>query len=175
MNPAEWAIPGLMPPEAPNWMMQNYTPEDGSLKMCVWCGKDSDTVTYALSAGAHRRLLKDPNYEFWYSQYLEEKKALWAVFLSKEEALPDDAYVPYVKRCRWKKPRPVTERCDIEDADKRYWILTLPKGTLLPGVNELQISVNGTIHHYVLNTPAYIEHFPYDSMNHFKKDDDASL
>lgn len=172
MNNAIFAIPGLMPPKAPNWRSKIVTPEDGSLCMCVHCGRTGDEVNYAIFIGGWRYgVIKDPSYNYGcdcsgvgFREYMTRKK--YPQFMTISETLPPNAIVPMKVIRDW--PIPITERPDIPDADKLYWIINLPMRTLPVGDSEVQAVVNGKVHTWYIQRPVFEIHNWNDATNRFK-------
>lgn len=157
MNDAIFAIPGLMPPMAPKYRSQLKSPEDGSLALCVHCGVTGDEVFYAIHVGGYLEgIIKDPSYDYGprLNDYISAQR--YPQLMTVSDTLPPDAIVPKhpVHGC----PIPITERPDLEDEDKLYWIINLPPRTLPVGVNEIQVTINGRLRKYVVSRPAFKIH-----------------
>lgn len=157
MNNALFAIPGLMVPAAPNFHSQLTAPEDGSLCICVHCGRSGENVNYAVRIpGTRGGVIKDPSYNYGpmslvKESYVRERTDKMPQFLTISEILPPDALVPrcVVNGC----PIRITERPGL--CNPLYWILRLPVGTLPPGDTTVEVVVNGRHHAYVVQRPAF--------------------
>lgn len=160
---ARYAVPGLMPPNDTNNQMHIELHEDGSALLCVYCGVEGDVVNYTVDLGGprcRRGLLKDPSYEFGPEpghKALERDSKHWEQFMRMEEELPEGCMVlKRVVHGDWTIP--VTERDCIDDADKRYWILELPKEAVPYGQSILELCINGRRIDYVLTRPRFSIH-----------------
>lgn len=118
-NYAIFAIPGLMPPKAAHWRRRLIAPEDGSLRMLVYCGGKEDEVHYTITIPGHRRgIIKDPTYKFenhdledWGTVVpCEKQKEKWPNFMHCEGELPEGLLIPkiLIHGC----PIPLTELCE---------------------------------------------------------------
>lgn len=157
MNKAVYALPGFMPPFALNWMREIKTNEDGSIKLCVYCGSEEDKVYYSLGIpGWCWGFIKDPQYfiDNEYPEEVLEEVRTYSQYLTKVHDLPDDACV--IKIDKHGCPVPITERKDIQD--KYYWILELPKHILPEGDTTLEISAAGRVFKQVLTRPSFEIH-----------------
>ena len=172
MNYVQFAIPGLMPPTAPKYHMSIDVPEDGSLKLCIHCGKYTDDVHFVLDLwGYNGGLIKDPSYNYGpletSKKFLRYKK-LWAQFMYTSDVLPEGFQVLNKLVCG-DVPVPITETPYLEDSEKSYWLLELPAFTLPPGQTELQIIVNNKLERKILNRRASYAMVPNDIMRRFVK------
>lgn len=104
-NYAIFAIPGLMPPKAAHWRRNLIAPEDGSLRMLVYCGIAADTVNYTITIPGWRRgIIKDPTYKFenhdledWGEVVPCPKQVeKWPNFLQTATELPKNILIPRV-------------------------------------------------------------------------------
>lgn len=157
MNDVVYAIPGLMPPPANNWCRHITASEDGSIKLCVHCGAESDKVYYALDLpGWDFGFIKDPQYfiDKGYPEYMLQKVSEYRNYLTKEHELPTGVVIPKITINGW--PIPITERKDIED--KYYWILNLPKFVLPPGDTIVSVSTDARVRRYVVTRPDFSIH-----------------
>lgn len=170
MNNAIYAIPGLMPPTAPNFRSKLVAPENGTLCICVHCGEDGDDVHYAVAtSGGKRGVIKDPSYNYGPAPTIVQARILayqdkMPQFLTISEVLPPHAIVPKlkVKGC----PIPLTERPDLERP--LYWVLTLPPNALPPGDTVIEVIVNGRLRRYVVQRPRFAIHSCRDITPRFK-------
>lgn len=156
IGPAIFALPGLMPPTSPVAECRITAAEDGSLCLCVWRGKMSDVVTYALRLhGFAGGVLKDPSYAFdnsSYGKYLRSASRRWLQFMTITNYLPGAAQV--VRRVIGRRAVPVTE----SETGNTYWILTIPRGVLAVGDNTLEVCVNGAVMRYFIARPHFEMH-----------------
>lgn len=157
MQDAVYALPGFMPPSAPNWKTQLFTQENGSIKLCVHCGVEGDKVYYSLDIpGWNFGFIKDPKYfeDNDYPEKFLDKIKSYSQYLSETDTLDGDTVIPKVVINDW--PIPITERKDIEN--KKYWILDLPAYTLPVGDTEIQVIINGRKRTYVVHRPEFSIH-----------------
>lgn len=156
MSRAIYAIPGLMPPSCPYYDTRVTLPESGKVKLCVYCGKEDDTVHYCLQPHGFRGgFIKDPSYPFpdtpW-GKEMAKGKERWPQYMHIDSELPGDAQVlKVIKHDKWAVP--VTERKDVDE--KVYWILEVPADILPPGDTILELSVNGNVRQYTLQRPEF--------------------
>lgn len=156
MSTAVYAIPGLMPPTSPNYDLKVTLPENGYVKICVYCGATTDVVRYSLQAHGFRGgFIKDPSYSYpdtpegreWTAQ-----KGKWPQFMTTSTTEPTGVTVlKVVKDGKWAVP--VTERTDL--TTKKYWVLEIPAGILPEGDTVLELSINGSVRKYTLQRPAF--------------------
>lgn len=165
MNNALFAIPGLMPPKAPKFKTVYKSPEDGSLKMLIHCGADTDVVFYSIHIPGWREgIIKDPGY---FVGHPDKKYKEYPEFMFISKTLPKNTLIPKKVIRDW--PIPITEVGCIADEDKQYWILILPKRTLPPGATEIQVNVNGSVSNYVVSRPYFDIHSLNDITTRYKK------
>ena len=165
IGPAIFAIPGLMPPTSPVAECRIEAAEDGSICLCVWRGRMSDVVTYALRLhGFAGGVLKDPSYAFdnsSYGKYLRAASRRWLQFMTITNYLPGAAQV--VRRVVGKRAIPVTESGE----GSTYWILSIPRGVLSVGDNTLEVCVNGKVMRYFISRPSFEMHACDDAASLF--------
>lgn len=166
---ARYAVPGLMPPNDTNNQMRIVLPEDGSIYMCVHCGRSTDKVTYAIEVWGpkgRRGVVKDPSYNFGLSELsprFSMYESRWPQFMVMSTFLPDDCQVlDKVVRGDWTVP--VTERPCLEEGEKVYWVLDVPRGIIPYGQSVLELCINGRVVRRVLNRPTYAIHNHSDGM-----------
>lgn len=172
MNDAIYAIPGLMPPTAPNWRSKLKAPEDGSLLMLLHAGDIADEVSYAVHVrGACPGVIKDPDYKYagkvdstcrqLPAQALTEAKDVdgWPDFMTVTSTLPDNIIIPRRVCCNC--PIPISQLPELQDIDTVwYWVLALPERALPVGDTKIEVSVNGRVHAYIVQRPAFDIHRP---------------
>lgn len=170
MNNAVFAIPGLMPPTAPHWTLQLKSPEDGSLCMLLHAGKSTDKVSYAIALrGKHPGVIKDPGYEFTgntdFTTVQLPHQAMsapvdtsrWPDFLRVTDTLPEAVLIP--RRACNGCLIPLHEWPFLKDLDTVwYWILELPVRALPVGDSVVEVCVNGRVHKYTVQRPAFAIH-----------------
>lgn len=156
MNNAVYALPGFMPPSAPNWKRNIVTNEDGSIKLCVYCGLEGAKVYYCLDIPGWRfGFIKDPKYfeDNDYPEHVLDRVREYSQYLSSTDTLEADVVVP--KRIINDWPIPITEN---HIQDKRYWILTIPSYILPVGDTKVQVDANGIVASYVIQRPQFDIH-----------------
>lgn len=170
MNDAQFAIPGLMPPKAPNWMSELNAPEDGSLCMLIHAGVVSDEVNYAVHVfGEHPGVIKDPSYEFagqgdntvvqlpHQAITKDMNTDTWPSFVTMDTTLPTEALIPRQTYCGC--PIPINELPWLRDLESIwYWVLRLPVRALPVGDSKIEVCVNGKVRSYVVHRPAFAIH-----------------
>ena len=180
MNDAVFAIPGLMPPKAVNWLSELKAPEDGSLLFLAHAGAATDKVTYTICLpGPRKGVIKDPNYEFAgradNTPVQLPKGALfeamdtsqWPNFMEATTTLPEGILVPRKVCCGC--PIPINELPHLKDLETVwYWVLELPKRALPVGDTVIEICVNNKIREYVVKRPPYAIHRVDDRTNDYK-------
>lgn len=167
MNDCVYAIPGLMPPNAPNWNSVLKTPEDGSLLMCVHVGSSTDVVTWSIQLPGYRPgVIKDPDYAYTgrdctpaetpeFSTVIPDKHSEWQQFLKTTDALHEDCLMP-VAVCNG-VPRPIDELYNGEDAPT-YWYLELPIRSLPIGDSIVEVCINNVVRSYIIQRPKFNIH-----------------
>lgn len=181
MNDAIFAIPGLMPPYASRWRRKLVAPEDGSLRILLHCGFETDKVYYTVHIpGPDHGRIKDPGYPFKNHDLenhdmvkpAEKEVEKWAEFMYTRKALPPQTLIP-IRMCRG-IPTPITELTDAEDDEKVYFILELPESSLPWGDTVIEVSENGRVHNYIVQRPEFGVHSRYDrthKWNRFKNEE----
>ena len=157
MSEAIYAIPGLMPPTSPHYDTRVVLPENGKVSLCVYCGREGESVHYCLHAhGYAGGFIKDPSYvypETKEGEALGKDKEAWPQFMRMAPELPEGIEVlKVIKDGKWAIP--VTEK-DPDFSDKVYWILEVPAGILPIGDTILELSVNGSVRKYTLQRPGF--------------------
>lgn len=170
MNNAVYAIPGLMPPKAVNWMTALNAPEDGSLLFLAHAGDIQDNVTYSINLRGHRPgTIKDPEYEFagsWDNTTTQLPEGMfaaemdvseWPNFLRTSTTLPEGILIPRKVCCGC--PIPINELPHLEDIETVwYWVLELPKRALPVGDTTIEVCINGKVRTYVVHRPHFAIH-----------------
>lgn len=170
MNDAQFAIPGLMPPKAPNWMSELKAPEDGSLCLLIHAGNVSDEVNYTVHVfGNKPGVIKDPSYEFAGErdntvvqlprQAIDKNMNTesWPSFVTMDTKLPEDALIPRRTYCGC--PIPINELPWLKDLETVwYWILRLPIRSLPVGDSKVEVCINGHVKAYVVHRPPFDIH-----------------
>lgn len=184
MRAVAYAIPGLMPPTAPNFVTRIDAPEDGSLLMMIHAGVIDDKVSYAIRVrGCRAGVIKDPKYNFYgvddmtpiqrprymFSKPLDTSK--WPDFSFKiddnsteEEFIKfDSAIIPFVV-CNG-SPISILDILDnkveaglVHPADACIWIIDLPVRALPVGESEVEVTINGEVRKYIVSRPAFSIH-----------------
>lgn len=184
MRSVVYAIPGLMPPTAPNFVTRIDAPEDGSLLMMIHAGVIDDKVSYSIRVrGCRAGVIKDPKYNFYgvddmtpiqrprymFSKPLDTSK--WPDFSFKiddnsteEEFIKfDSAIIPFVV-CNG-SPISILDILDnkveaglVHPADACVWIIDLPVRALPVGESEVEVTINGEIRKYIVSRPAFSIH-----------------
>lgn len=157
MNDGVYALPGFMPPAAAKWKSQLRTNEDGSIKLCVYCGEKDTKVYYALDIpGWKFGFIKDAQYfiDNDYPQRVTDTVKDYVNYLSEVSSLPEDAVVPKVIFNG--HPIPITEF--PVTGEKSYWIIDLPKYVLPIGDTKISISAGGKVFDYVVHRPDFSIH-----------------
>lgn len=157
MNDGVYALPGFMPPAAAKWKSQLRTNEDGSIKLCVYCGEKDTNVYYALDIPGWRfGFIKDAQYfiDNNYPQWVIDTVKDYVNYLSEVSSLPEDAVVPNAIFNGY--PIPITEL--PVTGSKSYWIIDLPKYVLPVGDTKISISAGGRIFKYVVHRPEFSIH-----------------
>lgn len=157
---ARFAVPGLMPVEPVKDMCRVEANADGSLFLCVHCGRRTDTVHYAVDVGGpvgRRGVLKDPSYDFngleLYPSFDFKKKG-WAQFMVLCDSLPEGCGVLNVP-VHGTRAVPVTEVPCIPEKDRVYWVLCLPAEILPYGQSMLELCINGKVYKHAVTRPAF--------------------
>lgn len=184
MRSVVYAIPGLMPPTAPNFVTRIDAPEDGSLLMMIHAGVIDDEVSYSIRVrGCRAGVIKDPKYNFYgvgdmtpiqrprymFSKPLDTSK--WPDFSlelndnsTDEEFIKfDKAIIPFVV-CNG-SPISILDILDnkveaglVDPADACIWIIDLPVRTLPVGESEVEVTINGEVRKYIVSRPAFSIH-----------------
>lgn len=170
MNNVVFAIPGLMPPKAPNWMSKLIAPEDGSLCMLLHAGKIEDVVTYALDIrGVRPGVIKDPDYNYVGGTDAHEHqlphqalmpmldRSSWPDFLRAASELPSEIIIPRKVYCGC--PIPIDELPELQDLETVwYYILELPVRSLPVGDTTVEVTINGKVRNYTVQRQHSIIH-----------------
>lgn len=166
MNNAVFAIPGLMPPKAPNFIARYAAPEDGSLVMLLHVGKSTDKVYFSICVpGLRKGTINDPAYyrDKGYNETILKRTEQYAEFLHKYDHLPEDAIVPRKIIQDW--PVPITELTCVPEAERTYWVLELPQFALPIGDSTVQASINNRVVEYVVSRPDFGAHHHCDDIS----------
>lgn len=170
MNNVVFAIPGLMPPKAPNWHSELIAPEDGSLCLLLHAGAIDDTVTYAIDIrGIRPGVIKDPDYEYVGGRDDRESqiphqallptldRSSWPDFLRTSSELPTSILIPRKVYCGC--PIPIDELPELQDLETVwYYILELPIRSLPMGDTVVEVCINGKMRKYTVQRPAFKIH-----------------
>lgn len=170
MNNVVFAIPGLMPPKAPNWHSELIAPEDGSLCLLLHAGAIADTVTYAIDIrGIRPGVIKDPDYEYVGGRDDRESqiphqallptldRSSWPDFLRTSSELPASILIPRKVYCGC--PIPIDELPELQDLETVwYYILELPIRSLPMGDTVVEACINGKMRKYTVQRPAFKIH-----------------
>lgn len=157
MNNGVYALPGFMPPAATNKREDCIRAnEDGSIKLCVYCGLPGSKVYYSLGVpGWDFGFIQDVQYyiDNNYPEEIINKVRDCGVTLEEVTELLSDVIVPVVDINGW--PIPITE---IPLENKAYWVLDIPKFVLPPGDTRVQISAAGRVVKYTIHRPTFTIH-----------------
>lgn len=184
MRSVVYAIPGLMPPTAPNFVTRIDSPEDGSLLMMIHAGATGDEVSYSIRVRGWRAgVIKDPKYNFYgvddmtpiqRPRYMFSKPldtSSWPDFSfkvddnsTKEEFTKfDSAIIPFVV-CNG-SPISILDILDnkvkagiLNPADACVWLIELPVRALPVGESEVEVTINGEVRKYIVSRPAFSIH-----------------
>lgn len=167
MNNCVYAIPGLMPPTAPNWNSAIVTPEDGSLLLCVHVGLPEDKINWAINIlGKRHGTVKDPSYAYteWNNTPVETPERSvpvagehgeWRQFMKTATQLPEDCIMPAVV-CNGVS-RSIYELYTGEESPT-YWYLEMPIRSLPVGDSKVEVCINGVMRTYIVQRPAFTVH-----------------
>lgn len=157
MNNGVYALPGFMAPAATNKREDCIRAnEDGSIKLCVYCGLPSSKVYYSLGVpGWDFGFIQDVQYyiDNNYPEEIINRVRDCGVTLEEVTELLSDVIVPVVDINGW--PIPITE---IPLENKAYWVLDIPKFILPPGDTRVQISAAGRVVKYTIHRPTFTIH-----------------
>ena len=157
MNNGVYALPGFMPPAATNKREDCIRAnEDGSIKLCVYCGLPGSKVYYSLGVpGWDFGFIQDVQYyiDNKYPEEIINRVRDCGVTLEEVSELPSDVIVPVADINGW--PIPITE---IPLENKAYWVLDIPKFILPPGDTRVQISAAGRVVKYTIHRPTFTIH-----------------
>jgi hypothetical protein len=157
MNNGVYALPGFMPPAATNKREDCIRAnEDGSIKLCVYCGLPGSKVYYSLGVpGWDFGFIQDVQYyiDNDYPEEIINRVRDCGVTLAEMTELLSDVIVPVVDINGW--PIPITE---IPLENKAYWVLDIPKFILPPGDTRVQISAAGRVVKYTIHRPTFTIH-----------------
>lgn len=184
MRSVVYAIPGLMPPTAPNFVTRIDAPEDGSLLMMIHAGAIGDVVSYSIRVRGWRAgVIKDPKYSFYGAddmtpiqrpRYMFSKPldtSSWPDFSFKVDDNSTDeefskfgnAIIPFVV-CNG-SPISILDILDnkveegiLHPADACVWIIDLPVRTLPVGESEVEVTINGEVRKYIVSRPSFSIH-----------------
>lgn len=173
MNNAEYPLPGFMPPTKKNWLTTIISPEDGSLKLLVHVGKETDSVKYNIHlTGLKFGNIKDPSYETYgmhddtSSQRPYQKLCSAAEnipsyeFINKSTSYDDDTIVPYVIYCGC--PIKITELPNDSIDTTYYWTIELPVRALPIGDSYIEVLINNKIRKYTVQRPYFSIHSKFN-------------
>lgn len=153
---ARFAVPGLMPVEPVKDLCRVEAAVDGSLFLCVHCGRATDEVHYAVDVWGPRRrrgVIKDPSYKWEPGRHVPRHAREWAQFMTVCDSLPDGCDVLRVE-VHGTRSVPVTDVPCIPEGERRYWVLCLPAEILPYGQSMLELTINGRVYsHAVTRKP----------------------
>ena len=173
MNNAEYPLPGFMPPSKRNWLTTIISPEDGSLKLLVHVGKETDSVKYNIHlTGLKFGNIKDPTYESYgvhddtvtqrpYQKlYPAPDNVQSYEFITKATSYDDDTIVPYIIYCGC--PIKITDLPNDDETTLYYWIIELPVRALPVGDSCIEVLVNNKLRKYTVQRPYFSIHSKFD-------------
>lgn len=149
---ARFAVPGLMPVEPVKALCRIEADVDGSLFLCVHCGRATDDVHYAVDVwGPHRRrgVIKDPSYKRRPGAHVPREMREWAQFMTVCDRLPEGCDVLNVE-IHGTMAVPVTDVPCIPEGERRYWVLCLPAEILPYGQSMLELTINGRVYRHAV-------------------------
>lgn len=167
MRSVVYAIPGLMPPTAPNFVTRIDSPEDGSLLLLLHKGTETDVVTWTLKVNGWRDgVVKDPDYDYVgggdytpvetpeFSVVIPGQHDDWQQFMKISSTIPENCLIPMVV-CNG-IPRPIDEL--HQEENPTYFYLKFPIRSLPIGDSVVSACINGTVREYIVNRPEFDIH-----------------